>query len=67
MKLEYLAEATPSEGQHPLLLDLGLQLLLAHLLTPGRTLEPDELLLRVEAFDQPPTPFLPGQFLRLAH
>jgi hypothetical protein len=30
-------------------------------------LGPDELLLVVEALDQPTTPFLPGEFFRIAH
>jgi hypothetical protein len=37
------------------------------LIRPRRALGPAELLLLIEALDQPPTPFLPDEFLRVAH
>ncbi len=62
-----VGEALARKVALPLLLDLGCQLLLAHLASPGLALGPDELFLLVEALDQPPTPFFPGEFLRVAH
>src|SRR5687768_425628 len=60
-------EVSPSSVQCPLLLDLRRQLLLAHPDAPRRALWPDELLLLVEALDQPTTPLLPVEFFGVAH
>src|SRR5215217_7463609 len=54
-------KAGAHEVERPLLLDLRCQLLLAHLGATGRAVWPDELLLVVEAFDQPPAPYLSGK------
>src|SRR5215217_3335176 len=60
-------EAGAHEVERPLLLDLRCQLLFAHLAAPGRAVGPDELLLLVEALDQPTPPLLSGKFFGGAH
>ncbi len=50
-------ETSPGSVQRPLLLYLRCQLLFAHLLGPDHAVGADELLLLVEALDQP-TPYL---------
>ena len=61
-----VGEALARKVALPLLLDLDRQLLLAHLIWPGLAGRTEELLLLVEALDQPTPPFLSGKFFGVA-